>query len=83
MSKHALQQPAASLARQQPRALHGADRPRHGWRTVNELAVELRFPSAKACRSWLSREHVACVKRGRVILVSSVDVERKLRAVNA
>lgn len=52
-----------------------------GWRTVKELTEELRFSSAKACRSWLARQGIQSVRRGRVILVSVVDVDRALRAL--
>lgn len=57
---------------QKPRALAG-------WRTVKELKDELRFPSDHAVRMWLSRQGIASVRRGRVILVSGVDVDRALR----
>ena len=58
------------------------DRPLRGWRTVKELADELRFPNAKACREWLRRERIVCVKRGRVILVDGLDVNKALRKVS-
>lgn len=66
-----------------PRANHLTHRPRQlrGWRTVKELTVELRFPSEKACRSWLSREGIASVRRGRVILIDGLDVDAALRKV--
>lgn len=51
-----------------------------GWRTVKELTVELRFSSEDACRSWLRRQGIVGVKRGRVILVDGLDVDRALRA---
>lgn len=51
-----------------------------GWRTVRDLTAELRFPSEDACRTWLRRQRIANVRRGRVILVSSVDVDRALRS---
>lgn len=60
---------------------------RHGWLTVRDLAEDLRFTATapsdpdKACRSWLQRHRIPSVKRGRRILVSSVDVERELRKV--
>lgn len=56
-----------------------------GWRTVKELAEELRFtvtaPSdpEKACRDWLASKGIVGVRRGRVILVDGLDVDRKLR----
>jgi len=53
--------------------------PRKGWRTVKELTEDLRFPSAKACRAWLDRKAIPRVKRGRVILVDGLDVDRELR----
>ena len=52
-------------------------------RTVKELTADLRFPSEDACRQWLRREHVPCLKRGRVILIDPRDVEAKLRKVSA
>lgn len=51
-----------------------------GWRTVKELREELRFPSDDACRSWLRRHGIANVRRGRVILVDGLDVDRILRS---
>lgn len=56
-------------------------RPRQlkGWRTVKELKEELRFPSDNACRAWLTRHHVVGVRRGRVILVDGLDIDRVLR----
>lgn len=51
------------------------------WRTVKELVVQLRFPSDKACRAWLTRQGIGCVKRGRIILVNPVDVDRALNKV--
>lgn len=73
-----------------PGALRAADRPRqrHGWWTVEELAEELRFTVTAptnpydACRAWLRREGISSVKRGRVILVSGVDVDAALRKVS-
>ena len=60
---------------------HVEARPRNlrGWRTVRELVEELRFPSTDACRVWLRRQGIANVRRGRIILVSGVDVDRALR----
>lgn len=55
------------------------DRPRKGWRTVKELRDELRFPSDDACRTWLRRHGIVGVRRGRVILVDGLDVDRVLR----
>jgi hypothetical protein len=52
-----------------------------GWRTVKELTEELRFPSEDACRAWLRRAHIPSVRRGRVILVDGLDVDRQLRAL--
>lgn len=56
-----------------------APRPLRGWRTVKELTAELRFPSEKACRAWLSRQQIPAVRRGRVILVDGLDVDQALR----
>lgn len=61
------------------RRLDVADRPRQGWLTVKDLREALRFPSDKAVRSWLGRQRIASVRRGRVILVSAVDVDHALR----
>jgi hypothetical protein len=52
-----------------------------GWRTIKELMAELRFPSEEACRMWLRRNGIANVRRGRVILVDGLDVDRVLRNV--
>lgn len=73
----------AATAQDRERAMHPADRPRDlpAWRTVRELTEELRFPSPKACRAWLHRQGIASVKRGRVILVSRVDIDRTLRGI--
>lgn len=54
---------------------------RQGWYTVKEAAEELRFPSDKACRSWLMRKGVGNKKRGRIILVSSVDLDAAINPV--
>jgi hypothetical protein len=54
-------------------------RPLRGWRTVKELTEELRFPSEEACRVWLRRQRVASVRRGRVILVDGLDIDKALR----
>lgn len=64
-----------------PRPLDRTDRPRQlrGWRTVKELTTELRFPSEDACRVWLRRQGIASVRRGRLILVDGLDVDRVLR----
>lgn len=58
-------------------------KPLRNWRTVKELAEELRFPSAEACRVWLKRQHIASVRRGRVILVDALDVDAALRKSHA
>ena len=52
-------------------------------RTVRELTTDLRFPSEDACRTWLRRQAIPCVKRGRVILVDARDVEIALRKRSA
>lgn len=60
-----------------------------GWRTVRELAEQLRFTVTaptdpdEACRAWLRRHGIVGVKRGRTILISSVDVENALRKASA
>jgi len=59
--------------RQQPRPLRG-------WRTVKELTEELRFSSEDACRTWLRRQGIVGVRRGRVILVDGLDVDKALRS---
>lgn len=56
-----------------------ATRPLRGWRTVKELAEELRFPSEDACRVWLRRQGIVSVRRGRIILVDGLDVDAALR----
>jgi hypothetical protein len=63
--------------------------PSTGWRTVHELAEQLRFTVTaptdpdNACRAWLRRHGIVGVKRGRTILVSSVDIENALRKASA
>ena len=66
----------------EPRALGQANRPRQlkGWRTVRELTEELRFVSEDACRTWLRRQRIVSVRRGRFILVDGLDVDRVLRS---
>jgi hypothetical protein len=78
--KRALQSPPAPTQQSQGRA-DISTRPLKGWRTTKELAEELRFPNAKACREWLRREHIVGVRRGRVILVDGLDVQKALRKV--
>lgn len=51
-----------------------------GWRTVKQLREELCFPSDDACRTWLRRQQIVGVRRGRVILVDGLDVDRALRS---
>lgn len=53
-------------------------RPRRGWRTVKELRDELRFSTDDAVRTWLRRHHIVSVRRGRIILVDSLDIDRAL-----
>lgn len=63
--------------------------PLKGWRTVRELAEDLRFTVTApadpedACRFWLRTHGIVGVKRGRTILVSTVDIENALRKVSA
>ena len=52
------------------------------WMTVKELAEELRFPSEDAARSWLRREQIPSVRRGRVILIDRLDIDAALRKVD-
>lgn len=66
---------------QEPRTLHAGTRPLKGWRTVRELREELRFPSDDATRTWLRRQGIVGVRRGRVILVDGLDVDRALRGL--
>lgn len=60
-------------------------RPLKGLFTIAELAVRLRFTESApgnpeaSCREWLQREGIMSLRRGRVILVDGVDVDRKLR----
>lgn len=63
----------------------GSQRPLRGLFTIAELAARLRFtetapgdPEA-SCRDWLRREGIVSLRRGRVILVEGLDVDRKLR----
>lgn len=65
----------------------GTKTPPRGWRTVKALARELGFYDTaqadpeEACRMWLKRQGVASVRRGRVILVDSQDVDAALRRI--
>jgi hypothetical protein len=61
------------------RTVNAALRPRKGWRTVKELRDELRFPSDDAVRTWLRRHGIVSVRRGRIILVDGLDIDRALR----
>jgi hypothetical protein len=63
-----------------PRRAAVVNRPLRGWRTVKELTEELRFSTEAACRIWLRRHGISSVRRGRVILVDSLDVDRALRS---
>lgn len=68
-----------------PRALDVSKRPLKGWRSVKQLARDLDFVTTapgnpeKACRAWLTRHGIVSVRRGRVILVDGLDVDRVLR----
>ncbi len=68
-----------------PQTPTGERRPLRGWRTVGELAEELRFTKTapgdpeEACRAWLRRHRIIGVRRGRTILVDGLDVDRVLR----
>lgn len=84
-----LLEPAATPAQQPERDRDPAVRrlQRIGWVTVRELSEDLRFTVTapadpeKACREWLRTEGIPSVKRGRIVLVSSLDIERALRKV--
>jgi hypothetical protein len=41
----------------------------------------LRFSSEDACRTWLRRQRIVGVRRGRVILVDGLDIDKALRRV--
>lgn len=56
-------------------------RPLRGWRTVKELRDELRFSTDDACRTWLRRHGIVGVRRGRIILVDGLDVDKALRGL--
>ena len=73
-------QTARATAQQATSPLDAADRPcqLRGWFTVKQLAGHLQFPSAKACRAWLTRQGIVSVRRGRIILVDGWDVEAAL-----
>ncbi len=83
MSAQQSPQSIAATVEQPLRPNQAAHRPRQlrGWRTVKELTEELRFPSEKACRTWLAREGIVSVRRGRFILVDGLDVDAALRKV--
>jgi hypothetical protein len=70
---------SAELPRREPDRAH---RPLKGWRTVRQLTAELQFSSTDACRHWLRRQGIQSVRRGRVILVDSLDVDAALRKVS-
>lgn len=78
--EHALQSPPP-LPEQSHADTNIPDRPRQlrGWRTVKQLTADLQFPSEDACRVWLRRQRIASVRRGRVILVDGLDIDRALR----
>lgn len=73
-------EPLAPESQDSARPVHLTHRPRQlkGWRTVKELVEELRFSSEDACRAWLRRHDIPSVKRGRVILVDGLDIDRAL-----
>jgi AraC-like DNA-binding protein len=58
--------------------------PQRGWLTVKEVAERLRFtvtaPACpdEACRAFLRRQGVTPLRRGRINLFSSVDIDRLL-----
>jgi len=83
MRRQSALQAFTAATEQIERALDPTHRPRQlrGWRTVKELTEELRFPSTEACRKWLSRHRIPSVRRGRLILVDGLDVDRELRGV--
>jgi hypothetical protein len=80
LSREKALEPSAPLTQEQARTDHVAhQRQLKGWRTVKDLVEELRFPSDDACREFLRRHHIPSVRRGRVILVSGLDVDAALR----
>lgn len=44
-------------------------------RTTAEIAELYRFPSRQACRKWLERHHVPHLRRGRILLIDTRDVD--------
>lgn len=86
MSRHQSLQAPDAPREQIARSHHAAHRPHQGhWISVKQLAVDLDFTTTApgnpedACRQWLRRNQIVGVRRGRVILVDSLDVDRALR----
>lgn len=54
--------------------------------SVKQLVVRLDFVTTApgdpedACRAWLRRHQIVGLRRGRIILVDPVDIDRALRA---
>lgn len=44
-------------------------------RTTAEIADLYRFPNRRACRLWLSRHQVPHIRRGRVLLIDTRDMD--------
>lgn len=87
MSRQRAAQSLAASVEQPTRALDSTHRPRQlkGWRSIKQLAAELDFVTTAptdpedACRTWLRRQGIVGVRRGRVILVDGLDVDAALR----
>jgi hypothetical protein len=50
--------------------------------TVEELVAYLRFPSAHACRVWVTRTGLPKCRRGRTLLVLRRDVDQAVQPGN-
>ncbi len=73
-------QPLDPPVQDETRPLHAPHgRLERGWHTVREIRDALRFPSDDACRTWLRRQGIVGVRRGRTILVDGLDVNAALR----
>lgn len=56
--------------------------------SIKQLVVQLDFVTTApanpedACRNWLRRHRIVGLRRGRVILIDPLDIERALRATS-
>lgn len=48
-------------------------------RTTAEIATLYRFPSREAARKWIARHQIPHIRRGRVLLVDTRDIDAVCR----